>query len=173
MSRRAEAGATVAGKIEQASSDNQQAFRHNGALKSGQNGAKNATTAIPLVLPYPPSVNAYWRAVPKKYQMGKGGTIPSAQGVRVIRTAEATQYKQDCGWVARSQSFEAPREGPLSLVIRVYRPQKRGDLDNVLKGLLDGCNGVVWVDDSQIVEMHLFRFDDAANPRVEMEVEAR
>lgn len=31
------------------------------------------------------------------------------------------------------------------------RPAKKPDLDNVLKAILDACNGVVWADDAQIV----------------------
>lgn len=32
---------------------------------------------------------------------------------------------------------------------------KKPDADNVLKGIKDGCNGIVWRDDSQVVRIHL------------------
>ena len=35
----------------------------------------------------------------------------------------------------------------------IERPAKKPDLDNVVKILADGMNGIVWVDDSQIVEL--------------------
>lgn len=34
-------------------------------------------------------------------------------------------------------------------------PDKKPDLDNVLKALLDACNGVLWGDDKQVVEAHI------------------
>lgn len=34
-------------------------------------------------------------------------------------------------------------------------PTKKPDADNVLKGLKDGCNGIVWRDDAQVVEVLL------------------
>ncbi len=63
-----------------------------------------------------------------------------------------------------------PLAGPIGVLARVYRPQKRGDIDNVAKCLLDACNGLLWLDDSQIVDLHLLRFDDKTNPRVELSV---
>lgn len=35
------------------------------------------------------------------------------------------------------------------------RPIGKPDVDNVSKAILDACNGVLWRDDSQVVEMHL------------------
>lgn len=32
---------------------------------------------------------------------------------------------------------------------------KKPDADNVLKGIKDGCNGIVWCDDAQVVRIHL------------------
>lgn len=103
-----------------------------------------------FTLPYPPSANAYWRNV---------------HG-RVVVSAEARAYKRKVALLARGK----PLEGPLSLVAHVYRPRKAGDLDNSLKVLCDALNGVAWVDDSQVVEIHAFRHDDKAAPRVEVEV---
>lgn len=32
---------------------------------------------------------------------------------------------------------------------------KKPDADNVLKGIKDGCNGIVWRDDAQVVRIHI------------------
>jgi Holliday junction resolvase RusA-like endonuclease len=36
------------------------------------------------------------------------------------------------------------------IAIRVYRSRDAGDLDNYVKAISDACNGVLWLDDSQI-----------------------
>lgn len=63
-----------------------------------------------------------------------------------------------------------PIDGPVSVSFRAYRPRKSGDLDNIFKAIFDGIKGHVWQDDRQIVEIHAYRDDDKANPRVEIEV---
>jgi Holliday junction resolvase RusA-like endonuclease len=55
----------------------------------------------------------------------------------------------------------APMTGHLSVECDFYvrKPKTtkldtpRGDLDNYIKALWDGCNGVVWEDDRQIIEI--------------------
>lgn len=59
-----------------------------------------------------------------------------------------------------------PRETPLAIEVtfyvarpasaprRVLMPTKRPDLDQYVKLLLDAAAGILWVDDSQIVEIH-------------------
>ena len=74
--------------------------------------------------------------------------------------------------IASSACLEIER-GPIAVDISVYRPQRRGDLDNVLKALLDSLNGVLWVDDDQVVELHAYRYDDPYNPRVELRIARR
>jgi crossover junction endodeoxyribonuclease RusA len=63
-----------------------------------------------------------------------------------------------------------PFAGPVAVYLHVYRARKAGDLDNSAKVLLDALQGVAYNDDAQIVELHLYRHDDKANPRVEVEV---
>jgi len=105
-----------------------------------------------LILPYPPSVNHYFRVWRN----------------RVVLTSEARQYKIEAGFRAKSYGIREPLEGELIISLDVYRPRKRGDADNILKCCLDSMNKIAWKDDSQIKEIHLRRFDDKADPRVEV-----
>lgn len=50
----------------------------------------------------------------------------------------------------------------------VYRT-KKSDLDNVIKGIQDGVNGVAYRDDNQICEIHARKFY-GVNPRVEVTI---
>jgi Holliday junction resolvase RusA-like endonuclease len=58
----------------------------------------------------------------------------------------------------------------LSVTFRVFRPVRRGDLDNRLKISQDALKGICFADDKQIVEIHAYRFDDKANPRIEIDL---
>lgn len=114
---------------------------------------------ISLTLPYPPSANAYWRSV------------VIAGRVRVLLSSEARRYKKAVAKYAASV-VRAPMLGPLRLTLTVYRPRRAGDLSNRIKVVEDALNGVCYVDDSQIVEIIARRFDDKANPRAEILIEA-
>lgn len=104
-------------------------------------------------LPYPPSANRYWRTFRN----------------RTVVSDEARRYKN----LVKVELARWPLlAGPVVLVAHLYRPQKSGDLDNRLKVLGDALNGVAWADDSQVVEIHAYRHDDKARPRVEVEVRA-
>lgn len=107
----------------------------------------------PLVLPYPPSGNRYWRHV----------------GSRVLVSAEARAYKARVGWICMGKKLR-PLQGPVVVTVAVYRPAKRGDLDNTLKVLLDSLRGYLFVDDAQVVEIHASRSEDRENPRAELRV---
>lgn len=113
---------------------------------------------IKVTLPYPPSVNRYLRFSPKGF---------------AYTTAEAKSYKQGAKLRALTQGLRPIVDKEVVLSIAVYRPRRIGDIDNVLKVLLDSLNGVAYTDDSQIVELHISRNDDAANPRVEIWVSER
>ena len=45
--------------------------------------------------------------------------------------------------------------GPVA--VRIVFNQKSGDLDNLAKAILDGLNGVAFVDDSQVCQLHISR----------------
>lgn len=111
------------------------------------------TDEIKLILPYPPSVNHL-------YATYQGRRITSATGRR---------FKSDIAVLARAQGARI-LNGDLSVTFRVFRPRKSGDLDNRLKASQDALKGICFADDKQIIEIHAFRFDDAQNPRIEIDL---
>jgi len=98
--------------------------------------------AITLTLPWPPSVNKYWRTF-------QGRMIISAEG-RSYRKAVADQVL-----IQRGAKHYA---GKLRVNIEAFRPDnRRRDLDNLLKAVLDGCTHAgVWEDDSNIVDLRIY-----------------
>lgn len=61
-------------------------------------------------------------------------------------------------------------DGDVWVRIFAFRPAKRGDLDNMLKVVLDSLKGIAWQDDSQIVLLTASRYEDKNNPRLEIDV---
>jgi crossover junction endodeoxyribonuclease RusA len=95
-----------------------------------------------LELPFPPSVNHYWRRVGPRTLISRGGrafrssvcAILAAHGVRPLR-------------------------GPLAVEIDVYPPdRRRWDIDNLQKALLDAlAHGGAYEDDSQVARLSVVR----------------
>lgn len=54
--------------------------------------------------------------------------------------------------------------------IGVLKPAKKPDIDNLAKAVMDGFNGIVWVDDGLVTDLCVKkRYSD--NPRVEVVIE--
>lgn len=92
--------------------------------------------------------------------------------VRTYNVKEDTQYREKLYWEAKKAlktpilrgiplrvdidvfralpSSLAPAKRDLAL-LGVVRPSTRPDVDNYLKQIFDGLNGIVWEDDGQIV----------------------
>lgn len=102
---------------------------------------------VVLKLPVPPSANRYWRTF----------------NGRVTVSAEASAYKSEVGWLC---SRVQPFAGEVAVSVTIYRARKAGDLDNYLKVLLDALKGILYPDDSAVVEIQAFREDDKSDPRV-------
>lgn len=101
------------------------------------------------------------------------GIPKTAQTGNIIRTKDGRVFKKRANseWFAYVRLAIAqakppvPLDGPIAAAItfimpdlasskRAY-PVKRPDLDNLLKGLLDCGNGMLWHDDAQIVDLKL------------------
>lgn len=68
----------------------------------------------------------------------------------------------------------APYDGDLSVrVCFFYKPhgRRKVDLDNLCKAILDSGNNVLWIDDSQIQHLDLWKTQvDEINERTELEI---
>ena len=72
----------------------------------------------------------------------------------------------------RTQYKAEPLEGAIKLTLNYYRKNKvRADVDNLAKTTMDAMTGLVYVDDVQIVDLHITKAVDASNPRVEITLE--
>jgi crossover junction endodeoxyribonuclease RusA len=104
------------------------------------------------------------------------GTMPISTNAlykgRKFLTKKGKENKE--GMVSEIDYHWANREpftGSIRLDVRLYWPDKRRhDLDNI-KSLLDSCTGILYEDDSQINELHLYKGYDKKNPRVEIDIE--
>lgn len=87
---------------------------------------------------------------------------------RYFVTDEATAFKDAVVLFAGGQTLEAKR---YAVTLAIYLgKQKRGDIDNFPKCVLDGLKGTVIRSDAQIRRLVIDLDRDWANPRTEIEV---
>lgn len=89
---------------------------------------------------------------------------------RRILSPKGRVNKEAMAWEAMAQRRGEPLTGPIAVHVFLWWPDRRGrDVDNI-KALLDAMNGVLWVDDKQIVFLLVEKGVDAARPRCELDV---
>lgn len=95
---------------------------------------------IELDLPYPPSVNTYWR----KWNN------------RMVISPKGRKYREEVLLKCYENKFQQI-EGIVELRIIASPPDKRRrDIDNILKALLDSLTySKVWIDDSQVKKLFI------------------
>jgi len=114
---------------------------------------------LDAVLPWPPSVNHYWEKNHKGMHLGKA----------------AQDFKTEAGFLlVRARPVGWPLGERYSLRLYCFPPDKRKrDLDNILKGIMDAGNKIVYGDDEQIDQLSVARYQvDKARPRVHLHLEA-
>ena len=90
--------------------------------------------------------------------------------------AEYKSYKAQIGEFVKLQCT-TPLTENLKLQItfrRKYRADSRrfGDIDNLVKGVMDACNGIVFVDDSQVVSLTAEK-EQSAEAGIDIEISAQ
>lgn len=102
------------------------------------------------------------------------GARPRFDGKHAYQPARNREYRQEVQMAATlTMRGREPLRGPISVEVKLYRKYKRtsrkfGDVDNHLKALFDGLNGIAFLDDSQIVSCSVEKLKDAKNPRTEV-----
>lgn len=121
---------------------------------------------IKLTLPWPPSVNGYWRSIIR----GKG---PKARPTQIV-SAKGRQYRLAATEAAFTQYHGSAIHGDLHVAELFYPPdRRRRDIDNHRKAYRDALtNAGVWGDDTQIKSDEGRMMDpDPSNPRVEVSIQ--
>ena len=99
-------------------------------------------------MPWPPSVNTYWRHTLIKGQ------------VRTLLSKKGRQYRKQAAaeMLAQGVTF-ANLKGRIAVQLKAYPPDRRDrDLDNLPKSILDALtHAKVWADDSQVDDLRITR----------------
>lgn len=100
-----------------------------------------------IVLPYPPAANS----------------SPRRMRMKML-------YRDECRKILSGMRQDGRR---LYMAVRFFpKNQKtRGDIDNLIKTLLDALKGIAFFDDSQVCAMYILMMEsDFYNPRVEVRI---
>lgn len=111
-----------------------------------------------LQLPWPPSVNTYWRRA----------------GHRIYLSERGKQYRTDVMAVVLAESPPRFASARLSMSIIAFPPDRRKrDLDNALKAILDSCcHAGLFDDDEQIDQLTIVRGSIVEDGALEVTLEA-
>lgn len=123
--------------------------------------------------------------------VAQGRPRASTQGgfVRMYDPEKSKDYKDYVRLAAAEHAPNVLLEGPLGMMLTVYRsipksfskkkviqaeageirPVSKPDVDNYLKGVKDALKGIIWKDDSQVVEVFAQK-RYSARPRIEVKI---
>lgn len=91
---------------------------------------------------------------------------------RIYMTAEGRSLKEAYQWQAKSQWKKPSTTKPVALTLFIYYGDNRKhDIDNNNKLVLDALTGIVYKDDGQIFRLFIYKRFDANDPRVDIDVQ--
>lgn len=84
---------------------------------------------------------------------------------RLIKAAKNRNYQKD---IAKIGTGCKPFKKAVAMEIVFFRQRLAGDIDGRLKTLFDSLSGILYDDDRQIDEIHVYNRKDKDDPRVEL-----
>lgn len=125
-------------------------------LADENSASSNSSTT--LELPWPPTVNTYWRRV----------------GSKTVLSRKAREYRANV--LASCLEQRAPRLGAARIRLRItaHPPDRRArDLDNLVKGVQDAlAHARVFNDDAQVDDLRIVRDEVHKGGRLLVRIEA-
>jgi len=120
-----------------------------------------AVSVIEMTLPWPPSVNSYWRHPTRGKLAG-----------RHLISEEGRRYRSLIAQLTFVNKLSLNLSGSLSVQIDAFPPdRRRRDLDNILKALLDAITHArVIEDDSCIDDLRIVRQPPRANGEIHLTI---
>ncbi len=97
-----------------------------------------------------------------------------SKGNQHFTSPKSRAYKRLVGLVASTVLMHRgwPMDARYSVTVHAYFGDKRRrDVDNVIKQVLDGLNGIAWEDDHQVDAVRCCKYLENAQPRLVVEVE--
>lgn len=108
---------------------------------------------VSIELPWPPSVNTYWR------HTSRGHYISS----------EGRKFKQAVQYLLHTYK---PTEERVAVLVEAFPPDRRNrDIDNLLKATLDSIEGRLFVNDSQIDDLRVVRREVVKDGKIRIHLE--
>ena len=115
------------------------------------------TEDIVLYLPWPPTVNDYYKM--------------TRQGQRYLHMT-VREYREKVALAIHEQAAGLTLDEPLFMEVYLFVPDRRKrDVDNYMKGLLDALTEAgLWEDDSLVNQLHIYRGELTKGGLVRVEI---